>query len=123
MSPSFGYGRGGKVYRYYVSAPLQQGRRGSTGAGVLRRVRAEAIHEVVEGALVGRLRHDDAVSLAAMLGPVKRVDLLMDEVRITLMADRLPLALRKSLEPVHNDAEVATLTLPVRCQARGGQVR
>ena len=123
MSPSFGYGRGCKVYRYYVSAPLQQGRKCSTVAGVLRRVRAEAIHEVIERALAGRLGHDEAVPLAAMLGPVKRIDLLMDEVRITLTTDRLPLALRKSLEPVHDDAEAAILTLPVRCQVRGGQVR
>lgn len=27
MSPTFAYGKGGKLYRYYVSAPLQQGGR------------------------------------------------------------------------------------------------
>ena len=27
MSPTFSYGRGGRLYRYYVSAPLQQGAR------------------------------------------------------------------------------------------------
>jgi site-specific DNA recombinase len=51
MSPSFGYGRGGKVYRYYVSAPLQQGRKVRAALRAIRRVRAESAHEVVQAAL------------------------------------------------------------------------
>ena len=37
MSPSFTHGQRGQVYRYYVSAPLQPGRRDGDG-GAIRRV-------------------------------------------------------------------------------------
>jgi DNA invertase Pin-like site-specific DNA recombinase len=122
MSPSFGYGRGGKVYRYYVSAPLQQGRTIDRRGGAMRRVRAEALHEVVEAALAPRHVHADDLPLAALLAPVRRIDLLAEEVRITLEADRLLPAARKGLEPVAGDGTVLALTIPVRCQARGGRV-
>ena len=122
MSPSFGYGRGGKVYRYYVSAPLQQGRKIDRRDGALRRVRAEALHEVVEAALAPRHVHADDLPLAALLAPVRRIDLLAEEVRITLEADRLVPAARRGLEPVAGDGTVLALTIPVRCQARGGRV-
>ncbi len=122
MSPSFGYGRGGKVYRYYVSAPLQQGGRLSCRDGALRRVRAEALHEVVEAALVSRYGHGSGLPLAALLAPVTRVDLLDEEVRITFRADRLLTAARRGLEPVTGDAAALALSIPVRCQARGGRV-
>jgi DNA invertase Pin-like site-specific DNA recombinase len=122
MSPSFGYGRGGKVYRYYVSAPLQQGGKLDRRDGALRRVRAEALHEVVEAALVSRHGHGGDLPLAALLAPVTRIDLLDEEVRITFRVDRLLPAARKGLEPVTGDAAVLALTIPVRCQARGGRV-
>lgn len=122
MSPSFGYGRGGKVYRYYVSAPLQQGGKLDRRDGALRRVRAEALHEVVEAALVSRYGHGGDLPLAARLAPVTRVDLLAEEVRITFRADRLLPAARKGLEPVVGDGTALALTIPVRCQARGGRV-
>ncbi|MGN7099699.1 recombinase family protein [Brevundimonas diminuta] len=122
MSPSFGYGRGGKVYRYYVSAPLQQGGKLDRRDGVLRRVRAEALHEVVEAALVSHQGHGGDLPLAALLAPVTRVDLLAEEVRITFRADRLLPAARKGLETVTGDAAALALAIPVRCQARGGRV-
>jgi len=122
MSPSFGYGRGGKVYRYYVSAPLQQGGKLDRRDGALRRVRAEALHEVVEAALVSRHSHGSELPLAARLAPVTRIDLLAEEVRITFRADRLLPAARRGLEPVTGDAAALALALPVRCQARGGRV-
>ena len=122
MSPAFGYGRGGKVYRYYVSAPLQQGGRLDCRDGALRRVRAEALHEVVEAALVSRHGHGGDLPLAALLAPVTRVDLLPEDVRVTFRADRLLPATRKGLEPVAGDETALTLSIPVRCQARGGRV-
>jgi site-specific DNA recombinase len=36
MSPSFTHGKRGQAYRYYVSAPLQQGRRPSDDSGIDR---------------------------------------------------------------------------------------
>ena len=42
MSPTFSYGRGGKLYRYYVSAPLQQGARRDPSDTAIRRIRTTA---------------------------------------------------------------------------------
>jgi DNA invertase Pin-like site-specific DNA recombinase len=47
MSPTFAHGRGGKVYRYYVSAPLQQGRGWQLEGDAIRRVPAEAVEALV----------------------------------------------------------------------------
>ena len=47
MCPTFGYGRKGKVYRYYVSAPLQQGVRRTPDDDTLRRVPAEALEALI----------------------------------------------------------------------------
>ena len=45
MSPTFSYGRGGKLYRYYVSAPLQQGRCPTIDDQIIRRVPAAALED------------------------------------------------------------------------------
>lgn len=47
MTPTFSRGRGGRAYRYYVSAPLQQGTR-SNAEDAIRRVSATAIEKMVE---------------------------------------------------------------------------
>jgi len=52
MSPTFSRGKSGRAYRYYVSAPLQQGARREEDAGI-RRIAAPAIEILVAG-LVGR---------------------------------------------------------------------
>ena len=52
MSPTFSYGRRRKSYRYYVSAPLQQGQRRPAGDETIRRVPAPAL----EARLTGLLR-------------------------------------------------------------------
>ena len=122
MSPSFGYGRGGKVYRYYVSAPLQQGKTLRADPSAIRRVRAESVHEVLHTALACRLAQEESAAFPTLLAAVKRVDLLAYEVRVSLMADRLSAGARKGLEPVPGNPSVLILNLPVRCQARGGRV-
>ena len=50
MSPSFTHGKRGQVYRYYVSAPLQQGRRPDEDSGI-RRVPGPALEDVVSGVI------------------------------------------------------------------------
>lgn len=121
MSPSFGYGRGGKVYRYYVSAPLQQGRAARVDRNTIRRVKAEAIHEVIERSLQYVLGRSDA-SLQALLIPLIRVDVLEQSVRLTLKADQLSPGARSKLavDPLHPNHKF--IDLPVRCQVRGGRV-
>ena len=47
MNPTFGHGRNAQVYRYYISAPLQQGRGWELAGDAIRRVPAEAIEQLV----------------------------------------------------------------------------
>ena len=48
MSPSFTHKGETKVYRYYVSAPLQQGRAMREAPDALRRVAADEIEGLIE---------------------------------------------------------------------------
>ena len=119
MSPSFGYGRGGKVYRYYVSAPLQAGHKHKLDRDkAIRRVTAESIHEIVSGAVGPRLA-GKGDGIEAAVGAIRRVEILPDEVRLNLIADCLTPAGRKGL-PLQGEDLV--LTVPMRCQPRGGRV-
>ena len=121
MSPSFGYGRGRRVYRYYISAPLQQGRGSELDAeAAIRRVTAETIHEVVTEAVGPRIGIGATLDVHAVVSAVERVDLLAEEVRIVLNADRLTPKGRKGL--VTDTSDLAVLTVPVRCRRRGGRV-
>ncbi|VTO17904.1 Recombinase [Brevundimonas vancanneytii] len=119
MSPSFGYGRGGKVYRYYVSAPLQAGHKHKLDRDkAIRRVTAESIHEIVSGAVGPRLsRKGDGIDAA--VGAVRRIEILPDEVRLNLIADCLTPAGRKGLT---TQGDELVVTVPMRCQLRGGRV-
>ena len=47
MTPTFSHGRSGRVHRYYVSAPLQQGRRTLPTPNAVRRVAAGALDGAV----------------------------------------------------------------------------
>lgn len=94
MSPSFGYGRGGKVYRYYVSAPLQQGRGAGVDRQAIRRVKAETVHEIVEHTIRGVLK-DQHMVFAKMLEVVHRIDVLTDSLQITFEAAKLKAGARK----------------------------
>ncbi len=51
MSPTFAYGKGGRLYRYYVSAPLQQGARATPGDDIPRRISAAALEAALTEAL------------------------------------------------------------------------
>lgn len=121
MSPSFGYGRAGRIYRYYVSAPLQQGRTVERREGVMRRVSAEALEEAVRLQIATLLPVDPEAPLAELLRPVRRVEVLPQALRIAFEARGLPRDIRDRLVrcDVHPDRVV--LTAPVRCQVRGGR--
>ena len=121
MSPSFGYGRGGRVYRYYVSAPLQQGRKIEPREGVLRRVSAEALEEAVRTQLMTVTPGGDDRPLAALLKPVQRIEVLPEALRIAFLAKALPRDVRERLNPCDTNADRVVLVAPVRCQARGGR--
>ncbi len=121
MSPSFGYGRAGRVYRYYVSAPLQQGRKVEPREGVLRRVSAEALEEVVRSQLATVLPVEPDRHLAELLRPVRRVEVLPHELRIAFEARALPRDVRGRLTPCETEGDQVVLSAPVRCQVRGGR--
>ncbi len=124
MSPTFAYGRGGKLYRYYVSAPLQQGQRRSKVDTTPRRVSAPAIEDGLAAAL-RRLVPDPAVQ-ADPLGSVARVEVLRDVVSLLLPIAMLR-HLEKRLQPgEHAATDPATpghlrLTLPFRMSTRSGR--
>ena len=121
MSPSFGYGRGGRVYRYYVSAPLQQGRKVEDREGVLRRVSAEALEEAVREQVANVVAGAPERSMAELLKPVRRVEVLPEELRIAFEAKALPRDVREQLSPCDTHPGQVVRIGPIRCQARGGR--
>ncbi|MEM9499911.1 MAG: recombinase family protein [Pseudomonadota bacterium] len=119
MSPTFAYGRSGKLYRYYVSAPLQQGRRCATDDDAPRRVSAPDLEDRLTAALNRLLPHPSEDPLAL----IARVDILPDQVMLCL-----PINLRARIEP-HLEAGESLcpdpttpgqirLSLPIRLQSR-----
>ena len=114
MSPTFSYGRGGKLYRYYVSAPLQQGARRDPSDTAIRRISAPPL----EANLAAVLRRvipgcpDDPITL------VSRAELHDRTLHCLLPIDRI-VAIRERLEPHERvepdpvDARLARLHLPL----------
>ena len=82
MSPTFSYGRRKKPYRYYVSAPLQQGQRRPAGDETIRRVPAPALEARLTG-LLRRLLPSGCVRPAELL---TRVEIHAHAVHLLLPA-------------------------------------
>lgn len=119
MSPSFTHKGEAKVYRYYVSAPLQQGRSSKAAPGAIRRVAAGEIESLLQHELQRRLGVD--AQLAELLASVKRVDLDADAVRITLMRNKVSRSALEDAEPDPGDPAQAVVILSIRCRLRGGR--
>ena len=125
MSPTFAYGKGGKLYRYYVSAPLQQGGRRDAKDSTPRRVSGPSLEEALATAL-RRLLPDVAEKGADPLTRIRRVEVLRDGVELNL-----PIALLRRLEPrLARGEETAVdpadstqlrLKLPLRLSTRTGR--
>jgi site-specific DNA recombinase len=92
MSPTFAYGKGGKLYRYYVSAPLLQGARRDSKDTTPRRVSGPALEEALNSAL-RRLLPEDADNDADSLTRIRRIEVLRDGIELVL-----PIALLRRLE-------------------------
>ena len=114
MSPTFSYGRGGRLYRYYVSAPLQQGARRDPSDTAIRRISAPPL-EVALATVLRRLIAgcpDDPLTL------VVRAELHDQSLHCLLPIDRI-VAMRQRLEPHERlepdpaDARLARLHLPL----------
>lgn len=119
MSPTFSHGARGQVYRYYVSASLQQGR-GSQS--VVRRVAGPALEAALADALSRLLPGTTSDPLAA----AERVEIHPASVEI-LLAAKLLSAVRSRLqrgETVYIEAADPSrlrLALPLRQRRQGGR--
>ena len=114
MSPSFAYGRRGTLYRYYVSAPLQQGQRRSPEDPHPRRVPARLLEETLTQAV-----------MAAAIGPTRAPEQNdpspLDLIRsVTVEADRLVVSLRPNARRI-GDAALRPLIVPFRLSTRTGR--
>ena len=116
MSPTFSHGASGKVYRYYVSAPLQQGHKAEWQRDGIHRLGADALEGLVNAA-VERLLGDDALHL------VTRV-----EVHLCRLVLVVPRKLRGAVvarlatdEIADPDGEQLRITVPVIMPRRGGR--
>ena len=121
MSPSFTHGQRGQVYRYYVSAPLQPGRRDGDG-GAIRRVPGPVLEDLLS-AVIRRIAPAHAAEPLAL--PV-RVEVHAEALQLLLPVTLLA-TLRTRLEPGEiaqpdaADTALLRLILPVRMRLRGGR--
>ena len=134
MSPSFSYGRGGRLYRYYIAVAIQRGQRPNTDSEAIQRVGADALERfVVEQItrLADRGRLDDAQVLALL----SRLELRALTTHLVLNADALfgddhpDLALEDLQARLlageravrDQDPGLIRIVLPARMQLRGGR--
>ncbi|MBZ6380100.1 hypothetical protein B5C34_14510 [Pacificimonas flava] len=115
MSPTFSRGASGKLYRYYVSAPLQQG--GTVSDASIRRLAGPSIEKVAAR---------EADRLLGTAGSIKEV------MSVAILEDHLELSFAPACEPrlkrhlsstdeltAAEDRIVASM--PMRLRLRGGQ--
>lgn len=110
MSPSFAYGQHGTLYRYYVSSPLQQGKRRPADDPHPRRVPAQLLEETLARAIAGRLDKADVGDSA----PLDRIRTL------TIEAGRLIVSLHPDPHGLMDDS-LQTLIIPFRLSIRSGR--
>ena len=144
LSPTWSKGQRGTLYRYYVSAPLQQGKRRAPQAGPLLRVPASKLEariaEVMERLAVRATADRGAESVGGTTSTtsstsvssderfiaVKRVDLGAETLRITLTGHDLEAVEARLQEGERvivddRDPELLHLTLPFALRRRGGE--
>jgi len=70
MSPTFGHGKSGQIYRYYVSSPLQRGHRPDPTDTIIRRAPADVLEARVTSCLE-RLSGSAKFDVAAIVARVE----------------------------------------------------
>jgi site-specific DNA recombinase len=133
MSPSFGYGRGGRVYRYYISMSLQVGREEARDDDIIRRVSAPAVEQFLVDELQ-RLSGGRPIGLGKLRDVLNRVEIRTQAVHLvadrrTLLGDEHPelalVDLRRRLEAreqaVLEPEDRIRIVLARRLQLRGGR--
>ncbi len=121
MSPTFSYGARGKLYRYYVSAPLQQGKR-SSESETLKRVSAAKLETRLGNylnAILSNAESADTLKCVTRLivGP-EDVQVLIPLAKAPEHNGHLPAGVSITRDPVRSDQ--LRLTLPI---AFGGKDR
>ncbi len=134
MSPSFAYGKQGRLYRYYVPLDCQTGTEPPRGEGAFRRISADAL-EVFLVEQARRLAGCTTIEVADLAAQISRVDLRRTETHIvfdreaTFPGDHPDVALAGVCRRAAPD-ETAVLdrgekairiVLPHRLQLRGGR--
>ncbi len=123
MSPTFSRGARGKLYRYYVSQPLQQGQPRTPGDASIRRVSATALESMLN-VLLARLLPEIAIS--SRLATIHRVEVHAHTLDLLLPA-RLLAGIRLRLfdgefaVPEADETRGVRISLPVRMRRRGGR--
>ncbi|WP_417492622.1 recombinase family protein [Maricaulis sp.] len=122
MSPTTARGSKGKLYRYYVSAPLQQGRpRPAADTGVRRVAATQTEARLAD--VVNRLTGEEHPTPLAL---IRRVEVHADHVRIRLPANRLTsvrerLAEGETVSRVEGDRTCRQLIIPMRLKPQSGR--
>ncbi len=113
MSPTFAHGRGGRLYRYYVSAPLQQGSRVATNDPHPRRISATILERHLEEALFRPRNDGSETKPASALDRIRRIEVHPDRLVVTPQSD-----------PSNaNELTGARLVLPFAVSTRSGRTR
>lgn len=122
MSPTFAYGRNGRLYRYYVSAALQQGAVPAPEYDAPRRVSAATLETRLLKSLGRILPNPPADPLATTRRleiHARSVQLLLPLAVLNKIKGRLETGMLAEPDPVH--ADHFRLTLPWRLKLRGGR--
>ncbi|MBX3560961.1 MAG: recombinase family protein [Sphingomonas sp.] len=120
MSPTTARGKSGKTYRYYVSAPLQQGR-GKADPDTIGRVSGPAL----EASVSKILRRVAPTNSPEPWSHLKRVEVHTQMLELHLPLRWLAHARSRLLdgELIVQDTDRARLTVPIQLQTRGGRTR
>lgn len=122
MSPTTARGSSGRIYRYYVSAPLQQGRAMRDDDEAIRRVPAAGLEAMLIDIIRKSLPSEDSDPLRLL----KRVEVHSTSLQLLMPRKHLP-ALRTRLDASHDveidpaDAARLRLIVPIRMRLRGGR--
>ena len=122
MSPTIAYGKSGKLYRYYVSAPLQQGGRRRPGDEAIRRVSADPLERLlreVTDRVVPSSSDNPLNALARVEVHARAVHILMPMRHLPSVRGRLDGGEHAEPDPV--DPSRLRLVLPIRVRFHGGR--
>ena len=121
MSPTFSYGRGGRLYRYYVSAPLQQGAARAPDDDAPRRISAAKLENQLCQAMIRLLASpptDPWTIVTRIEIHAGLVQVLMPVKYLNKMKGRLDPGVQAEPDPA--EPGQMRLSLPCRLHTRGG---